>query len=284
MRDVNFYGLLDASDQVIDTFLRTTYPAIASAIAPLITMVLVLYWAVLGIRIYTGYTAIDWSRILNTAFMSVAVLSVLVWGTLTHQIYDVFLGLIEELSAAVSTGETASSLLDELWRSVSSASAVLMGDQLSNIGITLQGFGLFMLNCLLFIIIVALMASAKFGLAVTMLLLPVFAAFSLFRVTRQWAMNWIGLMLYCALLYVFIVAIVQTGFLMFENPLRTITSSAKHAVMADLDVAKITYIYLMEGVLIVFLLQARSWAAVLSGNIHTQLGLLMQRDVVAGGR
>lgn len=284
MRDVNFYGLLDASDQVIDTFLRTTYPAIASAIAPLITMVLVLYWAVLGIRIYTGYTAIDWSRILNTAFMSVAVLSVLVWGALTHQIYDVFLGLIEELSAAVSTGETASSLLDELWRSVSSASAVLMGDQLSNIGITLQGFGLFMLNCLLFIIIVALMASAKFGLAVTMLLLPVFAAFSLFRVTRQWAMNWIGLMLYCALLYVFIVAIVQTGFLMFENPLRTITSSAKHAVMADLDVAKITYIYLMEGVLIVFLLQARSWAAVLSGNIHTQLGLLMQRDVVAGGR
>lgn len=284
MRDVNFYGLLDASDLVIDTFLRTTYPAIAHAISPLLTIVLVLYWVVLGMRIYTGYAAIDWTEILNRAFMSVAVLSVLVWGALAHQIYDAFLGLTEEMCAAIVAGKTAASLLDELWRSVGSVSAVLMGDQLSNIGITLQGFGLFILNGMLFVIIVALMASAKFGLCATMLLLPVFAAFALFKVSRQWAMNWIGMMLQCALLYVFVVAIVQVGFLMFEEPVNKIIRASKHAVMADLDVAKITYIYLMEGVLIVFLLQARSWAATLSRSLCVQGGVLIQRDVVAGAR
>lgn len=284
MRELNFYGLLDTSDQVIDTFLNTTYPAIAHAIAPLITILVVLYWAMLGMRIYTGYAAIDWMAILNRVWMSIAVFSVLVWGAFSHQLYGFFLACVETLSAAALTGKPTSAMLEEMWLSVGSASAVLMGEQWASTGIALQGFGLFLLNCLLCTIIVALLAAAKFGLAATMLFLPVFAGMGLFRFTRAWAVNWGSMMLYCAALYVVVVMIVQAGFLMFEAPIGKIIETTRHAGMADLDVAKITYVYLIEGVLLVFLLQARGWAAILSRYACSQGSLAVTRWLQSGGR
>ncbi len=282
MRDLTVYGLLDASDIVINTLLDTTYPVIVQAISPLISVVVVLYWAVFGMRIYTGYAPIDWMAVLHRIMMSVTLFSVLVWGSFAHHIFSFFIAFVDGMSSAMMTGKSTSAMLEELWLSVGSASAVLMGDQLLNIGITLQGFGLFILNCVLCIVIIAYMAIAKFGLALTMLLLPVFASFALFHITRQWAMNWIGMMLNFSLLYICVIAIVQVGFLMFENPVKKIVGEVKHAGMSDLDVAKITYIYLVEGVMFFFIMQARVWALTLSRYIHTQSVSLCQRLNHAG--
>jgi type IV secretion system protein VirB6 len=283
VHELNFYGILNAADTVIDTLLMSTYPKIAQSISPLVFVVVVLYWALFGMRIYTGHVGINWMALLNRVLLSVAAFSLLVWGTLAHHIYAFFVDFADGISAAMTNGKSASSLLETLWMSVASASAVLMGDQLLNTGIVLMGFGLFLLNAIFYAIIIACLAMAKFGLAATMLLLPVFFCFALFKLTRQWAMNWLGMMLYCSLLYFFLVAIVHVGFLMFEEPIKKIIGEMQHAGLGDLDIAKTTYVYLIEAIFILFVLQARVWAAKLSNNLCGKVSSMPQTHITSGG-
>lgn len=283
MRDLNVYSLLQNADTVINHFLGTTYPEIAHAIAPLVFIVVVLYWVVFGLRIYAGYAAIDWAGWLNRVLMSITVFSVLVWDKLASQIYGFCIAFVEGMTATLMTGKSTSVMLERLWGAAASAATVLMGDQLLNSGITLQGFGLFCLNSCLCVVVVAYMAVAKFGLALTMLMLPVFVGFALFPLTRQWIVNWLSMMLNFSLLYIFVIAIVQTGFLMFEESVDALTDEMNRATIADLTNARTTHLYLLEGVLLFFVLQAKGWAMAMSKNICTHSTALIQKTGYARG-
>ena len=144
------------------------------------------------------------------------------------------------------------------------------------LGMILLGSGLFVVNCILFILALVYMTIAKFGLAITMVLLPVFVGFFFFEQTRQWAMNWLGQMLNFCFIYFLVIAIVRFGFLAFGDAIDEAGKAASVTDAGRIDVQQIAYLYIVEGVLIIFMLQVKGWAAALAGGASVQgVSLLM---------
>jgi type IV secretion system protein VirB6 len=275
MSNLNIYGFISATDTVINTFLDKTYPLVADAAMPMLSVILILYWAVLGVRIYTGNAPFDWAVMLQTTVVSVLSMSMFAWGGVAHQLYMTFVNFADGLSSLMSN-ETMPDLVDHLWRIVGMNASVLMGEQIANIGMVLQGYGLMLLNCLLFVVMSAYLVVAKLGLAVMMVLMPVFTCMGLFKMTRQWLVNVLAMMLNFALLYIFTEAIVNVGFLIFEESIKTIVHDNAQPLLSNMTTASTTFIYLTEGVLLLLLIQAKRWASVLSANAMVSGGAYMQ--------
>jgi type IV secretion system protein VirB6 len=261
---LNFFGLLSACDVVIQQFLLQTYPRIAHAISPLMTVLLVLYWALYGMRIYSAYWVVDWRDIFQRIWMTVLLFSLLVWENVARPMYGYLVAIADGVSVMMMGDASHVQTLTSFWHGVGAIAAILMGDESTSFGIVLKGFGLMLMNNALFALIVAMLVMAKFGLAVTMTMLPLFALFALFALTRHWAMNCLGLMLQCALLSIFVTAIVSAGFLIFSDPMQLIRQTANSATLASLRVDQVAAMYLLEGVLLLFIWQAKYWASTLA--------------------
>ncbi|TKA16421.1 type VI secretion protein, partial [Xanthomonas euvesicatoria pv. citrumelonis] len=160
-----------------------TYPALASAISTPIYLVAVLYWAVYGYKIYAGYEPMRWNAVLSKAFMTTAVFSSLNWGGLGQSIYGFFTSFMEGAASTIMSGQSTASMLDALYNNVGQVSALMQKVSWYQFGMILQGFGLFIVNCILFILALVYMTIAKFGLAITMVLCPLFLCFLMFPET-----------------------------------------------------------------------------------------------------
>ncbi|MGZ5198281.1 MAG: type IV secretion system protein [Telluria sp.] len=263
-------GMLGASDGATVGFLRQTYPAIAHAIEWPIYWAATLYWVLFGYKVYAGYEPIRWNELLARVVMTCAVFSTLNWSGLAGRIYGFFTSFMDSAASTIMAGKSTASMLDALWNNVGEVSALLQNVNGYQIGMILQGFGLFMVNNLLFMVAVVYMTVAKFGLAITMVLLPLFVGFFLFPQTRQWAMNWLSMMLNFCLIYVLVIAIVRFGYFAFGDAINEIGKAAAVTDAVKIGVQQIANIFIIEGVLIIFMFQVKSWAAALSGGTVIQ--------------
>ncbi|MDR5797986.1 type IV secretion system protein [Caballeronia sp. LZ008] len=285
MATMTIEGMIGAADGVTQSFLTQTYPALAGAISTPIYLVAVLYWAVYGYKIYGGYEPMRWSALLSKAFMTAAVFSALNWGSLGQSIYGFFTSFMEGVASTIMSGQSTASMLDALYNNVGQVSALMQNVSWYQFGMILQGFGLFLINCVLFVLALVYMTIAKFGLAITMVLLPVFAAFFFFEQTRQWAINWLSKMLNFCFIYILVIAIVRFGFLAFGDAIDEAGKASSVTDAAFINVQQVAYLYIVEGVLIIFMLQVKGWAAALAGGASVQgLSLLMMaaRTVTRG--
>jgi type IV secretion system protein VirB6 len=276
MATVTVAGMISAADGITQSFLTQTYPAFASAVSTPIYWVAVLYWAVFGYRIYAGHEPMKWTALLAKAFMTTAVFSALSWGGLGHAIYGFFASLMEGAASTIMSGQSTASMLDALYNNVGQVSALMQKVSWYQFGTILLGYGLFNLNCALFILALAYMTIAKFGLAIAMVLLPIFVGFFFFEQTRQWAMNWLSKMLNFCFIYILVIAIVRFGFLAFGDAIDEAGKAGGVTDASFISVQQVAYLYIVEGVLIIFMLQVKGWAAALAGGASVQgVSLLM---------
>lgn len=283
MAAITLQGLVGAADGVTNSFLSQTYPAIAGAIEQPVYFAAVLYWALFGYKVYGGYAPVQWKDILAKSFMTIAVFGTLHWGGLAQWIYNAFVSFMEGAAATVMAGKPTAQMLDALWSNADAVSARLRASDFNQIGMILDGLALFLVNCILFVLALVYMTIAKFGLAITMVLCPLFIGFLMFPETRQWFMNWVGKMLTFCFMYILVIAIVRFGFLAFGDAIEAAGKLAKTNGLATTE--QTAQLIIVEGVLILFMLGVRSWASALSGAAASSTGTLVMvaRTIMARG-
>lgn len=283
MASMTLQGLVGAADGVTHSFLSQTYPAIAGAIEQPVYLAAVLYWALLGYKVYAGYAPVQWKDILAKSFMTVAVFGTLHWGGLAQWIYNAFVSFMEGAAATVMAGKPTAQMLDALWSNAEAVSKRLRSVDFYQIAMILDGLLLFILNCILFVLALVYMTIAKFGLAITMVLCPLFIGFLMFPETRQWFMNWVGKMLTFCFMYILVIAIVRFGFLAFGEAIEAAGTLAQSDGLATSE--QTAQLIIVEGVLILFMLGVRSWASALSGAAASSTGTLVMvaRTIMARG-
>lgn len=283
MAAITLQGLVGAADGVTNSFLSQTYPAIAGAIEQPVYFAAVLYWALFGYKVYGGYAPVQWKDILAKCVMTVAVFGTLHWGGLAQWIYNAFVSFMEGAAATVMAGKPTAQMLDALWSNADAVSARLRASDFNQIGMILDGLALFLVNCILFVLALVYMTIAKFGLAITMVLCPLFIGFLMFPETRQWFMNWVGKMLTFCFMYILVIAIVRFGFLAFGDAIEAAGKLAETSGLATTE--QTAQLIIVEGVLILFMLGVRSWASALSGAAASSTGTLVMvaRTIMARG-
>lgn len=270
MATMTLAGLVGAADGVAQSFLTQTYPALAGAIEAPLYWVAVLYWAVHGYKIYAGHEPMKWNSVLAKAFMTTAVFATLNWGGLGQRLYAVFTSFMESAASTIMAGQSTASMLDALYNNVGQVATLLQKGSGYQFGMILQGFGLFVVNCLLFLLALVYMTIAKFGLAITMVLCPLFIGFLMFPQTRQWFMNWLSKMLNFCFIYILVIAIVRFGFLAFSDAVAAAGKAASITDASFITTQQVSSLYIVEGTLVMFMLQVKVWAAALSGGATVQ--------------
>lgn len=285
MATLTLEGLVGSADGITRAYLNEIFPALASAVSTPIFLLGIIYWVTLGIKVYAGYEPIRWNEILKRLFMTAAVFSCLSWSGLGQTIYGFFTSFMEGAAATIMTGQPTARMLDALFNNVGQVSALLQNVSWYQFGMILQGFGLLIVNCLLFVLALVYLTIAKLGLAITMSLLPIFLGFFFFDQTRQWGMNWVNKMLNFSFIYILVIAIVRLGFLAFGQAIDEAGKAASATDAVMINIQQISYLFIIEGVLIIFLLQVKSWAAALSNGAAVQgVSLLMTAGkLVSGG-
>ena len=270
MEPVTLEGFLGASDALTRHLLEEIFPAMASAVEPALEYATMIYWALSGYKIYAGYAALDWSDLLAKIVMTVAVFAALNWSGLASQIYGVFVSFMDTGAATIMAGEPATDMLAALFRNAEHISQTLRSSSLYSINAIVEGLLVMLINCLMFTVALFFMTVAKLGLALTMLLLPLFVGFAMFGPTRTWFVNWICQMMHFALMYILVVAIIKLGFLVFEQTITQAEHAAGFLEVQDITSPIVTNLCIVEMALIMFMLQVREWAGFLSSGATAQ--------------
>ncbi|ASY87016.1 MULTISPECIES: type IV secretion system protein [Xanthomonas] len=273
MADMTLQGLVGAADGVTQSFLSQTYPAIAGAISTPITYAAMLYWALYGYKVYAGHSPMQWKDLLAKTVMTVAVFGTLNWSGLAQTLYNAFVSFMEGAAATVMAGKPTAQMLDALWNNVEAVSSRLRSVDFYQFAMICDGIILFVVNCILFVLALVYMTIAKFGLAITMVLCPLFLGFLMFPETRQWFMNWVSKMLTFCFMYILVIAIVRFGFLAFGDAIDTAGKVAQSEGLATSE--QTAQLVIVEGVLILFMLGVRGWASALAGGASSSTGTLM---------
>ena len=130
----------------------------------------------------------------------------------------------------------------------------------------MMGYGLFVINCILFVVAILNMLIAKFGAAISMSILPILVAFFFFPQTRGWGMNWLSKMLNFSLIYILSIAIIRFGYSVFGDAINEVAQTATISDAALMTAQQYGTLLIVEGVLIICMLQVRGWAAALSSG------------------
>jgi len=263
-------GMIGAGDKITRSFLLQGYPVLAEAISPAVYFAAVLYWALLGYKIYGGHAALEWREILAKTVMTCGVFGALSWSGLALTIYEIFVTSMESAGGTIMGGKQSVDMLDGLMNNASAIAALLRSGGWSSFSASAEGLLILVVNCVLFVVALVYMAISKYGLAITMLLLPLFVGFAFFEQTRQWFMNWLSMMLNFTFVYILVIAIVRLGFLAFGDYIDAVGNAATFTDRVLIKYEYVNNLLILELILIIFMLQVKGWAAALSGGAAVQ--------------
>lgn len=269
-------GVLGASDALTQKFLAETYPEVAAMFATPVYIAAIAYWAIWGMQFLGGHRPLDPAGTLKKVFMTFMVFSMLQWGGMARRIYEAFFGTAEQMGATIMAGENTATMLDALYKSTDTIAEVLKQSDFYQIAMILDGFVLFVLNCILFVIAVGYMMIAKYGLVITMVFLPLFAGFIFFDMTKGWVRGWFSKMMTFSLMYVLVVAIVRMGFFTFGDAIEEVGKVVAAGAHPDLLTSNLTgQLAIVQAVMILFMLGVRGWAGQLGGAAAGSSGALV---------
>lgn len=271
--------ILGSSDSIAEGYLQAVYPALANLLSPAVYSLAIIFWAIYGFQVYSGHKALNWFDVFTRIFMTFLVFLTLSWNGFAFPLYKMLTEAINGISATIMAGEETENMLDALITNVGSASVKLQKADWMQIGVILLGVMLFLANCILFIVALYNMTIAKFGLAIMMSLLPIFIGFSLFQQTRQYALNCINKILNFALIYILVIAIVRFGFVAFSDTIAVAKDAGQSMSSATITIKHILGMYVLEGIMILFMLQVKSWAAALT-NTATVQGVTVVKNLI----
>lgn len=266
MAQLTLEGLIGATDEVTTSFVAQVFPDLAELVSPAVYLIAVAYWAVLGFTIYNGQ-AIKYWDLAQRMFLTAMVFLTLNWSTGGLVFYQAWGGFTESIAAKImSGGVNSTSMLDALYVNVGKVASVLMNVSWRQFAMIMMGYGLFVINCILFVVAILNMLIAKFGAAISMSILPILVAFFFFPQTRGWGMNWLSKMLNFSLIYILSIAIIRFGYSVFGDAIYEVAQTATISDAALMTAQQYGTLLIVEGVLIICMLQVRGWAAALSSG------------------
>lgn len=266
MAQLTLEGLIGATDEVTTSFVTQVFPDLAELVSPAVYLIAVAYWAVLGFTIYNGQ-AIKYWDLAQRMFLTAMVFLTLNWSTGGLVFYQAWGGFTESIAAKImSGGVNSTSMLDALYVNVGKVASVLMNVSWRQFAMIMMGYGLFVINCILFVVAILNMLIAKFGAAISMSILPILVAFFFFPQTRGWGMNWLSKMLNFSLIYILSIAIIRFGYSVFGDAINEVAQTATISDAALMTAQQYGTLLIVEGVLIICMLQVRGWAAALSSG------------------
>lgn len=266
MAQLTLEGLIGATDEVTTSFVAQVFPDLAELVSPVVYLIAVAYWAVLGFTIYNGQ-AIKYWDLAQRMFLTAMVFLTLNWSTGGLVFYQAWGGFTESIAAKImSGGVNSTSMLDALYVNVGKVASVLMNVSWRQFAMIMMGYGLFVINCILFVVAILNMLIAKFGAAISMSILPILVAFFFFPQTRGWGMNWLSKMLNFSLIYILSIAIIRFGYSVFGDAINEVAQTATISDAALMTAQQYGTLLIVEGVLIICMLQVRGWAAALSSG------------------
>ena len=266
MAQLTLEGLIGATDEVTTSFVAQVFPDLAELVSPAVYLIAVAYWAVLGFTIYNGQ-AIKYWDLAQRMFLTAMVFLTLNWSTGGLVFYQAWGGFTESIAAKImSGGINSTSMLDALYVNVGKVASVLMNVSWRQFAMIMMGYGLFFINCILFVVAILNMLIAKFGAAISMSILPILVAFFFFPQTRGWGMNWLSKMLNFSLIYILSIAIIRFGYSVFGDAINEVAQTATISDASLMTAQQYGTLLIVEGVLIICMLQVRGWAAALSSG------------------
>lgn len=266
MAQLTLEGLIGATDELTTSFVAQVFPDLAELVSPAVYLIAVAYWAVLGFTIYNGQ-AIKYWDLAQRMFLTAMVFLTLNWSTGGLVFYQAWGGFTESIAAKImSGGVNSTSMLDALYVNVGKVASVLMNVSWRQFAMIMMGYGLFVINCILFVVAILNMLIAKFGAAISMTILPILVAFFFFPQTRGWGMNWLSKMLNFSLIYILSIAIIRFGYSVFGDAINEVAQTATISDAALMTAQQYGTLLIVEGVLIICMLQVRGWAAALSSG------------------
>ena len=266
MAQLTLEGLIGATDELTTSFVAQVFPDLAELVSPAVYLIAVAYWAVLGFTIYNGQ-AIKYWDLTQRMFLTAMVFLTLNWSTGGLVFYQAWGGFTESIAAKImSGGVNSTSMLDALYVNVGKVASVLMNVSWRQFAMIMMGYGLFVINCILFVVAILNMLIAKFGAAISMSILPILVAFFFFPQTRGWGMNWLSKMLNFSLIYILSIAIIRFGYSVFGDAINEVAQTATISDAALMTAQQYGTLLIVEGVLIICMLQVRGWAAALSSG------------------
>ena len=266
MAQLTLEGLIGATDELTTSFVAQVFPDLAELVSPAVYLIAVAYWAVLGFTIYNGQ-AIKYWDLAQRMFLTAMVFLTLNWSTGGLVFYQAWGGFTESIAAKImSGGVNSTSMLDALYVNVGKVASVLMNVSWRQFAMIMMGYGLFVINCILFVVAILNMLIAKFGAAISMSILPILVAFFFFPQTRGWGMNWLSKMLNFSLIYILSIAIIRFGYSVFGDASNEVAQTATISDAALMTAQQYGTLLIVEGVLIICMLQVRGWAAALSSG------------------
>ncbi|MQU41761.1 type IV secretion system protein [Pseudomonas helleri] len=266
MAQLTLEGLIGATDEVTTSFVAQVFPDLAELVSPAVYLIAVAYWAVLGFTLYNGQ-AIKYWDLAQRMFLTAMVFLTLNWSTGGLVFYQAWGGFTESIAAKImSGGVNSTSMLDALYVNVGKVASVLMNVSWRQFAMIMMGYGLFVINCILFVVAILNMLIAKFGAAISMSILPILVAFFFFPQTRGWGMNWLSKMLNFSLIYILSIAIIRFGYSVFGDAINEVAQTATISDAALMTAQQYGTLLIVEGVLIICMLQVRGWAAALSSG------------------
>jgi type IV secretion system protein VirB6 len=180
MAQLTLEGLIGATDEVTTSFVAQVFPDLAELVSPAVYLIAVAYWAVLGFTIYNGQ-AIKYWDLAQRMFLTAMVFLTLNWSAGGLVFYQAWGGFTESIAAKImSGGINSTSMLDALYVNVGKVASVLMNVSWRQFAMIMMGYGLFVINCILFVVAILNMLIAKFGAAISMSILPILVAFFFF--------------------------------------------------------------------------------------------------------
>jgi type IV secretion system protein VirB6 len=286
MADLTLKGLIGATDDVTTSFVAEVFPNLANLVEPLVWTIAVAYWAVLGIQTYNGKISVAPWDIVKRAMLTFMVFLTLNWSTGGSALYQIWGTWTETIAAQImSRGVDSTSMLDALYVNVGQVASTLMNVSWRQFGMIIMGSGLFAVNCILFIAAILNMLIAKFGAAIIMCILPILIGFIFFEPTRQWTMSWFSKMLNFSLIYILSIAIVRFGYAIFGQAIDEVANTATISDAALITAQQWGTLIIVEGVLIICLLQVRGWAAAIATSATvggSSLAMMALRTVGLG--
>ena len=196
---------LQLVDATVKSYTVTAWGNVASANAPSLRLMLILYVALFGILVWYGALRLTMGQVVKHLFTATAVFVLATsWGAFSTFFYDVFSHGPDALAGALAGGGTnASDALGRVFdQGIDAARVVWQQAGPTDLTLVLVGLTVFIGTVLMTGAALVLIVLAKLAMAVLLALGPVFIMLYLFGATRGFFEGWIRQLANFALLIV----------------------------------------------------------------------------------
>jgi type IV secretion system protein VirB6 len=249
--------LFNTVSQQSEALLSQHYPVLASKIMPLAILAGMVWLALKVIRVHAGKDPSDvwpWIRALLTL---VFVFWGLTWGAGGTKIFHSFTELRDDTVSIFMGGKSIVEYTEFAYDKFSAVAAHLMTASWMNIGIILLGELVQLLDCLIVIVVLLLKVGSEMGLAITMVLGPLFLPTLMWDNTRSYGMSWFSAMLKFALVGVLLGVCVVFSFGICELFMGSAGASATSGLLniapAKVEARQVSACIILELFMLLFL-------------------------------